>query len=110
MRVQLAKALLFEPIHLLLLDEPTNHLDISGISWLQRKIKKDFCHMTIVLVSHVRSFLNYVADETIVFKNQRLEYFKGNYDFFIQQQEEKAAFAARYQSKLDRKKANMQAR
>eukprot|EP00960_Hanusia_phi_P035248 751572-Hanusia_phi.AAC.6 len=107
MRVLLAKALLWRP-DVLLMDEPTNHLCIAGISWLQKIIKEEFSDMTIVMVSHVRSFLNSVAEEIIWFKNKQLEYYKGNYDTFIQTIEDKAAFAERMQSAIDRKKARME--
>ena len=108
MRVQLAKALLYQP-DLLLLDEPTNHLDISGIAWLQRTLQEDFADMTVLLVSHVRSFLNGVVQDTILFRNRTLEYFRGNYDHYLQCQEEKAAFAERMQDSIDRKKAHLEA-
>ncbi|EKX54319.1 hypothetical protein GUITHDRAFT_63572 [Guillardia theta CCMP2712] len=107
MRVLLAKALLWRP-DVLLMDEPTNHLCIAGISWLQRIIKEEFNDMTVVMVSHVRSFLNSVAEEIIWFKNKQLEYYKGNYDTFLQTIEDKAAFAERMQSAIDRKKARME--
>ena len=108
MRIQLAKAMLFPP-DLLLLDEPTNHLDIVGITWLERCIKRHFSKTTILLVSHNRSFLNNVVHEIIVFKNQKLEYFSGNYDTFLQTIEDKQAYADRMQDAIDRKKERMQA-
>jgi len=101
MRVQLAKALLYKP-DLLLLDEPTNHLDIAGIAWLEKTLKEKFEGVTILLVSHNRSFLNAVAEETILFKNQKLEYFKGNYDHYLQVIEEKTLFNDRMQDAIDR--------
>jgi ATP-binding cassette, subfamily F, member 3 len=108
MRVQLAKALLFAP-DLLLLDEPTNHLDIAGVLWLQKVLNEKFDGFTIVFVSHNRSFLNAVAKEIIWFKNQKLEYFKGNYDTFLQTIEEKELFAQRYETNLEKQKERMQA-
>ena len=95
MRIALAKFLLYPP-DLLLLDEPTNHLDIAGIAWLERCIRT-LAEVTIVLVSHNRSFLNSVTDDIILFKNQKLEYFTGNYDQYIQTIEEKEAYAERMQ-------------
>eukprot|EP00386_Alphamonas_edax_P001914 GDKI01005778.1.p1 GENE.GDKI01005778.1~~GDKI01005778.1.p1 ORF type:complete len:624 (+),score=154.20 GDKI01005778.1:41-1912(+) len=106
MRVQLAKALIFTP-DVLLLDEPTNHLDIAGVEWLQKTLNSKFTETTIVLVSHNRSFLNAVATDMIVFKNKSLEYFKGNYEQYIQTIADKEAFNERAQDAIDRKKEKM---
>ena len=107
MRIQLVKALIYLP-DLLLLDEPTNHLDIKGISWLRKTLKQKFDDVTILFVSHNKGFLNDVADNIVLFKNQKLEYFKGNYDTYIQAQEEKQLFNERMQDVLDRKKAHVE--
>jgi len=79
MRISLARALFVLP-DLLLLDEPTNHLDLDAVIWLEaylRKYKK-----TLLLVSHDRDFLNGVITDTICLREQRLEYYKGNYDSY----------------------------
>lgn len=77
MRSVLAAALFMEP-DLLLLDEPTNHLDITAISWLQQHLAYEF-KGTVLCVSHDRSFVNALADEIIVFTEDRsLEYFTGS--------------------------------
>ncbi|KAI3656862.1 hypothetical protein MP638_001573 [Amoeboaphelidium occidentale] len=108
MRIQLAKSLLYD-LDLLLLDEPTNHLDIAGVFWLQKVLTSEiFQGVTILMVSHNRSFLNAVAQSIVWFKNQRLEYYKGNYDTFLQTIQEKEQFAERYQSALDKKKATLE--
>ncbi|TIC11392.1 P-loop containing nucleoside triphosphate hydrolase protein [Wallemia mellicola] len=85
-RVALASALLIKP-DILLLDEPTNHLDLPAILWLQSYLKS--IDSTIVVISHDRAFLNAVTEETIVYKNHCLSYYKGNYDTFRQFLDEK---------------------
>jgi len=79
MRISLARALFVLP-DLLLLDEPTNHLDLDAVIWLEaylRRYKK-----TLVLVSHDRDFLNGVVTDIVCLLDQKLVYYKGNYDSY----------------------------
>lgn len=79
MRVSLAKVLFCEP-EILLLDEPTNHLDLDAVMWLQDYLCS--WEKTLLIVSHARDFLNEVCTDIIHFDNQKLIYYKGNYDNF----------------------------
>jgi ATP-binding cassette subfamily F protein 3 len=79
MRVALAGALFIEP-DLLMLDEPTNHLDLEAVLWLQAYLQT-YKH-SVLVVSHDRAFLNEICSDIILFKNQKLTYYRGNYDAF----------------------------
>jgi ATP-binding cassette, subfamily F, member 3 len=85
MRVSLAAALFIEP-DLLMLDEPTNHLDLEAVLWLEDYLQS-YRH-TVLLVSHDRAFLDEVCTDVILFKNQRLTYFRGNFSQYMSQYEE----------------------
>lgn len=74
----LAQALFIKP-DLLLFDEPTNHLDLPAILWLTRYLRQ-LEGVTLLLVSHDRTFLTAVTQETIVMKDHQLIYHDGNYD------------------------------
>eukprot|EP00755_Sulcionema_specki_P011711 Sspe_Gene.7956::Locus_2698_Transcript_1_1_Confidence_1.000_Length_2304::g.7956::m.7956/K06158/ABCF3; ATP-binding cassette, subfamily F, member 3 len=79
MRVSLARALFISP-DILLLDEPTNHLDLHAVLWLENYLST--WDKTLVVVSHSRTFLNSVCTDIISFADQKLEYYKGDYDTF----------------------------
>lgn len=89
-RASLASALLIKP-DILLLDEPTNHLDLPTVLWLQRYLQS-LDDVLMVVVSHNRAFLNEVAEEIIVVRDQRLDYFTGNYDEYIVDYNDKQSF------------------
>jgi ATP-binding cassette subfamily F protein 3 len=88
MRIALAKLLLQQP-RLLLLDEPTNHLDLEARNWFEAYLQ-DYPH-ALVLVSHDRFFLNSTIQRIVEIQNRSVSFYKGNYDEFLMQREERIA-------------------
>ncbi len=82
MRVMLAKLLLQKPA-LLLLDEPTNHLDLPSIEWLEQYLSN--YEGAIVAVSHDRDFLANIADTVVEVSQRNLEYYGGDYVYYIEE-------------------------
>lgn len=82
MRVMLAKLLLQKP-DLLLLDEPTNHLDLPSIKWLEEYLA-DY-EGAYIIVSHDRYFLDQTTEITVEVANQKLNYYPGNYSFYLEE-------------------------
>lgn len=81
-RLALAKILL-EKRDLLILDEPTNHLDIETLTWLESYLPK--YPGAILIVSHDRYFLDAVCNETYEMDHQGINYYKGNYSFYLRE-------------------------
>ena len=106
MRVALASALFAQP-DLLLLDEPTNYLDLEGALWLEARLKK-YPH-TALIISHDRELLNNSVGYILHLIEGRLELYTGGYDSFEEQRAEKARLADAMRSKIEAKRAHMQA-
>ncbi len=79
MRISLARALFIEPT-LLMLDEPTNHLDLNAVIWLDDYLQK--WKRTLLVVSHDQNFLNSICEEIMHLDEQKLHYYKGDYNTF----------------------------
>jgi ATP-binding cassette, subfamily F, member 3 len=96
MRIALAKLLLEQP-SLLLLDEPTNHLDLEARNWLEEYLQ-NYPH-ALVLVSHDRFFLDATIQRVVEIRNRSVHFYKGNYQEFLRQREERIAqLVAAYES------------
>ena len=85
-RAALAKLLLQEP-NLLLLDEPTNHLDLSAKEWLEDYLN-DYPG-AVVIISHDRYLLENLVDRIWELEKGRLEKYRGNYSFYLQEREQR---------------------
>lgn len=79
-RVLLGK-LLLQPAHLLLLDEPTNHLDMESCEALLEAMQA--FEGSIVFVTHDEVFLHTLAEKLIVFDRNRVRFFHGTYQSFL---------------------------
>jgi ATP-binding cassette subfamily F protein uup len=88
-RVALASALVQEP-DVLLLDEPTNHLDLSAIRYLSN-ILKDRPKVTLLTVTHDRSFLEDVCGTILELDRGSLYSYQGNYANFLEKKAERLA-------------------
>jgi ATP-binding cassette subfamily F protein 3 len=79
-RVLLGK-LLVAPSNILFLDEPLHHLDIESCEAMMDAVR-DFEGAALV-VAHDEHFLNTVATKLIVFKNDKVFLYPGNYREFL---------------------------
>ena len=86
-RLALAKFML-TPATLLVLDEPTNHLDIPSKEVLEEALRT--FEGAVVLASHDRYFLRQVANRIVEVRDQRLVDYKGDYNVFLQENDEEA--------------------
>ncbi len=91
-RVALCRLLLSNP-DVLLLDEPTNHLDAESTAWLETYLKK--YSGTLVMVTHDRYFLSNVTEWILELENNRAIPYKGNYENWLEQKQERAAREAK---------------
>ncbi|OMJ24201.1 ABC transporter F family member 3 [Smittium culicis] len=105
MRIALAKAMYIEP-DVLLLDEPTNHLDMHAIVWFTEYLKS-LDGITLVVVSHDREFLNQIAQEIILIKDQAIKYYTGNYDAYLLISEDLRKKKEFIYEGIERKKKNL---
>uniref|UniRef100_A0A7R9YWU0 ABC transporter domain-containing protein n=1 Tax=Chlamydomonas euryale TaxID=1486919 RepID=A0A7R9YWU0_9CHLO len=87
-RLALAKFMCTEGT-LLVLDEPTNHLDIPSKEMLEEAITQ--FEGAVIAVSHDRYFLRRIATRVLTVENQTLTDFQGDYDYYLEQNQDEAA-------------------
>lgn len=80
-RVLLGK-ILVKPINLLILDEPSNHLDMEACDALLEAL--DSFDGAVILVTHNELLLRAIAQRLIIFQNNTVSIFEGDYDRFLE--------------------------
>ena len=79
-RVALANVLITEP-ELIILDEPTNHLDLEMTEWLEGYLSR--ANISILMVTHVRYFLDVVCSEIIVIYRKNIYHYIVIYCYYL---------------------------
>ena len=85
-KVSLAKIILSNS-NMFILDEPTNFLDIDGIEALEEMLKA--YTGTVLMVSHDRKFIDDIADNIIIIENGDIKQYEGNYEKYLESQNQK---------------------
>ena len=106
MRVALAAALFAQP-EMLLLDEPTNYLDLEGALWLEARLQK--YPYSALVISHDRDILNNACGYILHLHDGKLDLYTGGYDSFETQRAEKERLREAMRTKVEAKRAHMQA-
>ncbi len=101
-RLALAK-LLLQPLNVLVMDEPTNHLDIKSKNVLKQALQS--FEGTLLLVSHDRDFLQGLTNKVYEFKDQKINEYLGDIDFYLEQRkvQDFRAIEKKQQVKTDKK-------
>jgi ATP-binding cassette, subfamily F, member 1 len=99
MRISLARALYIAPT-LLLLDEPTNHLDLRAVLWLEEYLTR--WKKTLIVVSHDRGFLNAITTDIVHLHDERLHYYRGNFEQFEEMYDQRRREVNKVADKFDK--------
>ena len=73
--------ILLKSSNLLLLDEPSNHLDMESCDSLLEAIKS--FEGAVLMVTHSEHFLKEIANKLIIFDDNKISVFEGNYKEFL---------------------------
>ncbi|MDD7306437.1 MAG: ABC-F family ATP-binding cassette domain-containing protein [Peptoniphilaceae bacterium] len=109
-RISLLKLMLSD-CNFILMDEPTNHLDIDSKEILEDAIL-DY-EGSVLIISHDRYFLNKVAVKILEMRNDGMDEYLGNYDYYVKkikeknQDEENFPTVSQTKLKKDQKKQKM---
>ncbi|GAB4823640.1 hypothetical protein N2152v2_010686 [Parachlorella kessleri] len=107
-RLALAKFMLSQGT-LLVLDEPTNHLDIPSKETLEEAIRA--FEGSVIAVSHDRYFLKRIATRIVMVENGKLVDYKGDYEVFLEENEDEAEkMAAKEEKAREIEKSNIKAK
>ncbi|MES2614163.1 MAG: ABC-F family ATP-binding cassette domain-containing protein, partial [Bdellovibrionota bacterium] len=105
MRLELAKVFLNDP-DFLILDEPTNHLDLPSLIWVENYLQS--FKGTLLFVSHDRNLLNKLSTITLHLTNGRLNFYKGNFDYFLDEREKRIELDAKSIERLHKRMAQLE--
>lgn len=106
-RLSLLKIML-KGANFLVLDEPTNHLDIDSKEILEDALLK--YEGTVLSISHDRYFLNKTVDKIFEMKEDGINTFLGNYDYYLEKTSESEPEEENFKTKTEIEKEKREER
>ena len=94
--------LVLDGANLLILDEPTNHLDILAKETVEAAL--EVFDGTVLVVSHDRYLINEVCDRIWEIEEHRIQDYKGNYDFYLEEKARRKQLEEIEASRAERQK------
>lgn len=105
MRLELAKIFLNKP-NFLILDEPTNHLDLPSLVWVEGWLQN--FEGTLLFVSHDQALLRRLPTMTLHLNGGKLTSYKGNFDSFLEEREQRMAEEAAFAENLKKRREHLE--
>ncbi len=105
MRLELTKVFLNDP-DFLILDEPTNHLDLPSLIWVENYLQN--FSGTLLFVSHDRDLLNKLSTITLHLTQGKLNFYKGNFDYFLNEREKRMELDTKSKERLQKRMAELE--
>ncbi|MFQ9333308.1 MAG: ATP-binding cassette domain-containing protein, partial [Finegoldia magna] len=98
--------ILSDSFKFLLIDEPTSHLDLKQKEELIEKLNSR--KTGYIIISHDRDFINRTCKKIIELKDEKIEEYNGDYNFYIEEREKRQKFHDKEYSNFIKEKRRLE--
>ena len=104
-RLKLA-GILSDSFKFILVDEPTSHLDLKQKEELIEKLNSR--KTGYLIISHDRDFINRTCKKIIELKDEKIEEYNGDYNFYLEEREKRQKFQDKEYSNFIKEKRRLE--
>lgn len=98
--------ILSDSFKFLLIDEPTSHLDLKQKEELIEKLNSR--KTGYLIISHDRDFINRTCKKIIELKDEKIEEYNGDYNFYLEEREKRQKFQDKEYSNFIKEKRRLE--
>lgn len=98
--------ILSDSFKFLLIDEPTSHLDLEQKEELIEKLNSR--KIGYLIISHDRDFINRTCKKILELKDEKIEEYNGDYNFYLEEREKRQKFQDKEYSNFIKEKRRLE--
>lgn len=98
--------ILSDSFKFLLIDEPTSHLDLEQKEELIEKLNSR--ETGYLIISHDRDFINRTCKKILELKDEKIEEYNGDYNFYLEEREKRQKFQDKEYSNFIKEKRRLE--